>query len=196
MALRREDGTGVARANTFGSVSGLLEYAADRGYDLSDQDEEVLEAGLVKAFDYLRDERQFNYRGVRYVTTNTAPWPRRGAVARRGVAIADNEIPLVVVEAQYAIVLRIIVEGIDLQPALERGGMVSSKTIGPISTSWFEGAPPSTVLPEVVGILEALLRKSTDLPEPYRAEPAAVPGFVTGQFDDPRAGVYDPTSLT
>ena len=72
----------------------------------------------------------------------------------------------------------------ELQPVLERGGMIASKTIGPISTSWFAGAPSQAVLSEIAGMLMPLLRSAGNYPEPTLVPPAEIPVFVEGAFDD------------
>lgn len=188
VTLRKEDGTGVARANTFVAVSDVDDYAADRGLaswtDFTGTEEEK-KAALVRAGDYLKNETRFVYRGTKKTSAQGLPWPRTGASEYRGPSIPDTEIPWRLQDAQCELAIRALV-GQDLQPDLERGGQVQTSTVDVITTTWFEGASAETTITAVLGLLAPLLRtKVTDIAAFY-ATPEDRSPFVPGEFDYPK----------
>lgn len=60
-----EDGTGLSTANAFVAVATFKSYATDRGHDYSSYSDALIEQAIVRATDYLRNERRFDYRGTK-----------------------------------------------------------------------------------------------------------------------------------
>jgi hypothetical protein len=73
-------------------------------------------------------------------------WPRSGAVDRDGRTIDRETIPTGI-KSLHAEVTKLAVEDKLQLSALERGGLVASEQIGPISTSYFLGAPGGSSYP-------------------------------------------------
>lgn len=185
MPLIPEDGSGVPNANTFVTPDVVLAYATDRNkQDAWDaQDVEVQEAAIVAAADFLKNEERFQYRGIRNSYGQRMPWPRTGAQERRGPVIPTNVVPWQLLEAQCELALKALTE--ELQPDLERGGQIQTKTLDVITTTWFQGAPAETMRTLALGILRPLLRPTAGVDAPLP--------LVN---DAPDAGPYTPDLYT
>lgn len=188
MALTVETGTGSATANSFVTDAEFVAWLTARGRKSAVQavapSGSTREPYLVLAFDYLRNEERFKYRGTRATATQAAPWPRVGAAERDGPVIPSDVIPWRLKDAQCAAAYQMASSGDALQPPLEAGGRIASETVGPISTSYFDsgpgGAVAETIYPEVAGLLSPLLWDVRTMPlraVPYVTEPVTVVGF-------------------
>lgn len=103
MALVIEDGTVVAGANSYITVTEAKDYASARGVDLG-TDDTVNEQRLLNAMAYLES---LNYKGTRTKPDDQAlAWPRTG-VSFDGRTFGPNTIPpqLKYAQAQLAIEL-------------------------------------------------------------------------------------------
>ena len=185
MPLIVEDGSARADATSFVSVAEANSYHATRANAAwTEADTDVKEAALVKAADYLRNERRFRYRGSRQTATQRLPWPRVGASERNGPEISAGTIPAALKDAQCELALLALTR--DLQPVLARGGRVKTKTIGPLTTTYMDDAPAEDTILAAVGLLDALLRSGAD--------DLDLGGMVfTGDTDGPRfdIGMHD-----
>lgn len=185
MALTIETGSVVAGADSYISTTDATSYATARGVTLSASGS-GLEVLCRKAYDWLRDERQLWWRGTRQSVSQTGSWPRTGAVQRGGLTVPDNTVPQAVKDAQCQLVL-LLDSGEDIAPNFSRGGQVASRSVGPISTSFFQGAPADTLYSTVMGFLWPYLR-ATPLgldPLPYDAALAQnVEMFAEGTYDN------------
>jgi hypothetical protein len=185
MSLTLEDGSGVAGAVSFVQASFADTFHAARGNTAWTGTEAVKEAALVRAFDYLSNEKRYRYRGTRSTTTQVAPFPRTGCTELGGSAeYAANDIPWRMKHAQCVAALAAL-SG-ELESALGRGGAITSESVGPISVSYAADAPRDTVYTGVDGLLEPLLwgsyawRDST----PYMTDPEVEEEFTSGTYDN------------
>jgi hypothetical protein len=131
MTLIVEDGSIVADAETYASVSDLQAYVAKRGVSVSNKpaDQEIL---LVKSMDFLRG---LNYIGDRTnPTVQVLDWPRAGAWIENWL-IRNNEIPRQLIYAQCAIAVE-VANGIDVLPTqdVQDPGQIIEEEVGPIRT--------------------------------------------------------------
>jgi hypothetical protein len=184
MALIVEDGTGVVGANSFVTDVEFQTWAKARGrYDTLPA---TIDSGtarapyLVQGADYLCNEQRFWWRGTRTSAEQSLVWPRTGVVDRDGKVWPDNVVPWRIKTAQ-CVLGWLAMTGVDLQPALTRGGRVQSKSVGPISTTYFADAPPETIFAEAEGFLDPLLLTSGKnralRSMPYFSPVIAVDGF-------------------
>ncbi len=184
MPIIVENGSVVAGANSFIEVAALDAYAAARGLVISATAPEK-EAALVVAADYLRNESRLRYRGTRKSASQRMPFPRVGCTEDNGPAVADNEVPWRLQDAQAALAVRVL-QGVTLQPDLERGGAVKRSTIDVITTEYYEGASPETLFAEAMGYLQPLLRTGAEpTGVPYLAQASDAAPFLDGVFDNP-----------
>ena len=174
-----EDGTGKPDANTTVTDVEFTTWMKARGVaDMKMSGDRSV--ALIKAADYLRNERRLIYSGTKNTSAQTMPYPRTGVTERRGQAVPSNIVPYRFKEAQMELG-RLALGGLDLQPRQPRGGQVQTKTIGPLSTTWFQGAPADDLYPFVLGILAPLLVLTG--PDgaldavPFQTGPEAVVGY-------------------
>lgn len=97
MALTIEDGTGVAGADSYSTVTEIRAYATARGLALP-VDDAAVEPLAVLATDWLETYRA-RYQGSQTSTQQPLQWPRSGVVID-GRAVADDEIPELLKRAQ------------------------------------------------------------------------------------------------
>lgn len=156
-----ENGTNVANANSYADLTYLRQYAADRGVELSDDDEEdsVL---AIKAMDYLHAMYGNRYIGVRAYVDQALDWPRFTNVTDQtltfnGFVYAVAYMPAQLKQAQGAVMLA-LQQGIDLLPIRDEQDLRSER-IGPIAFDYFSrGRGPITVsIPYVDTLLAPLL---------------------------------------
>lgn len=181
MAFDVEDGTGKSSATSLVSVATADTYWTDRGGDAgwTAAGTSTKQAALVRASDYLRNQKRYRWVGTKKSYAQSMPWPRTDAIEWDGLDIPSNVVPWPVVEACCWLAARALTT--DLQPALERGGKVASESVGPISTSYQPDAPYETLLMAVDGLLATLLRdpsaiifrtsyvSDTSLPDGYKS---------------------------
>lgn len=150
ITLIQETGAIVADANTYGTLAGVIAYAANREVVLPNTD--ATAAKLIKAMDYLFG---LNYKGVPVSPgVQTLDWPRSGAVID-GYAQPENLIPSALVRAQYQLVLE-IASGIDIMPTVS-GGFIKREKVGPIETEYSESLAASNGLGPDMPIVDSLL---------------------------------------
>lgn len=164
MALIVEDGSIVAWAESFCSVTFADGYLSARGYTLwagltPDQKEQALR----RAADYIEQAYSSRWDGYRTRATQALSWPRQDVPMkdaggeRIAAYYAPNEVPVSVQQAQAAMAFKAAAG--DLNPDLARA--VQSETIGPISTTYSNGSPQFTRYRAIDGMLAPLLRDSS-----------------------------------
>lgn len=149
MALIIEDGSGVANANSFGTVAGLRAFATLRGVNLAPTDGAV-EVLLIKAMDWLTAQ---TYIGEMTYEGQSVPFPRTDLDG-----YADNVIPAEIVTAQYHLALAAN-KGIDLMPTQAKAA-IKRKKVGPLETEYFGVGPAIVRVPAVDGLLLGFLSGS------------------------------------
>lgn len=132
MALIVEDGTGKADAEAYISVADADAYFAARGNAAwaaltPEQKEQSLRLGA----DYMGAVYGPRWCGERTTTTQALDWPRTGACG-----IASDVVPVAVQRANAELAVRSSA-GVLLADA---GAQVKSKTVGPISVTYADGA--------------------------------------------------------
>lgn len=106
----------------------------------------------MRASDFL-DATQV-WRGERLTPGQGLAWPRRDAVDDAGHALAG--VPEALRRACAELALTALSE--DLLPDERRGGRVLSESVGPVETTYAEGAPAGTVRRMAEGLLRGLVR--------------------------------------
>lgn len=195
MALIKETGAGLSNANAYSDVAGVESYMADRGLTWSGSPSVAQkEAAIIKATDYI--DATYRFIGNRASSSQALAWPRaQAADTVEGIDIASTIVPPAVIRATSELAVK-VQTGSDLLPDLDRGGMINSASVGPVSVSYQNGAPVGTIY-GITGILKGLTLKDRGLPYGTTMSPAAdfssqpEQMFSLGQFTNPRAG--DPT---
>ena len=153
-ALVVENGSKPLGANAYADVATASDYLASRGiaaWQLAAPASQ--EAALIQGADYLNG---LMWRGHK-LEARVMAWPRGGVVDADGLPVAENIVPAAVVAANIE-VAALIVSGSNPLAPQERGGLLSSLTVGDISMSYAPDAPAETIYPVVRGLLRGLLR--------------------------------------
>lgn len=189
MAFTVETGTGSASANSYVTVAEADAFFSDRGTTTWTGADAVKQAALIAAADYLNSAKRFPYRGLRFSATQRLLWPRTGVVERNGLALTDGVIPTALKDAQCHLAL-IALTGGALWSVLQRGGQVTSESVGPISVSYAQGAPIGVWYESAMELLDNLLRSGpADDALPYDVAPTDVGTvYEAGYFTNYGAG--------
>ena len=100
-----EDGTGLAGANSYLSVSDADDYHAGRGnteWDKAANTDALKEDALVRATDYINKRFGTKFRGCRRTKAQPLPWPRNTAFDDDNYEFADVPVQLEQAVAEYA----------------------------------------------------------------------------------------------
>lgn len=159
MALTIENGTGVAGANSYISVTDARTYAAARGLTLP-ATEGAVEVLLTKALDYIEALRG-EFQGIKTASTQALQWPREGAYLD-GYELDVDEIPDVLPDAQAQLACDAYGAGtaVDLMPAGTGREVIMERVEGAVQVQY---APSGTTAPQPYltkarALLEPLLR--------------------------------------
>lgn len=157
MALIVETGSNVVGAESYLSVSDADTYHANRGNAAwAALTTTETEQALRKATDYMQTYRK-RWKGYRSYATQPLDWPRRTILIDDSVLnswIPYDSIPTEIKNACAELALRAAAG--ELAPDLERA--VASETVGPISTTYVQGAPQYTQYRAIDMMLRPLLK--------------------------------------
>lgn len=110
-----EDGTIVANANSYTTISGIDLYAADLAYtDWLAATEEVKKQSLFKGMRYIES---LSYNGVKLTQDQALEWPRADLYDRNGYLLAEDTIPTMLIKAVCeAAIISLPTSEVELQP--------------------------------------------------------------------------------
>lgn len=169
MALTVETGSG---GDSFGSLADWKTWATDRGRDYSSYADAAIEAALREGFQYINTARR--YKGyISQSSTQVGAFPREGLTDWDGRTVTG--VPQRVIWANFELAWSRLTGETDLFQDLERGGQLASKTTGPISKSWFPGAPVGTVYTAAMKLLDPYARSTQDAYAPFIGGSAGQP---------------------
>lgn len=160
MAIEIEDGTAKADAEAYISVADADAYFTARGNTAwGALDTSAKEQALRKAADYMEGAYAQRWKGVKYTEAQALSWPRSGAY-QDGFLIDADTVPVAVQRANAELAVRASADDLlaDQEPRIKQ------ETIGPISTTYADGARQSTFYAQVEAMLSGLLRGSGQVP--------------------------------
>lgn len=164
MALIVEDGTGVANANSYGTIGAARSYAVDRNITLSATDS-VVSGQLVMGTDYLESFAQ-QFVGSPTSPTQALSWPRQNVMANSDTPFPSNSIPIDLIHALFECVIAQF-NGVELQPSVDHsgGGFIIEEKVDVIDTKFSEriGTTSQPMLPKVLALLAGLLNPNVAL---------------------------------
>ena len=153
MALVVEDGTGLATAESYISVSDTDTYFTERGSptDWTGLSTANKEAALRYATEWL--DGRFEWIGgvVDYNDPQALGWPRVDAEDREGRIVLSTIVPAKVKDATCEVALAHA--GTALNATQARGGQVLREKVGSIEVEYQPGAPAEDVMPHVTRML-------------------------------------------
>lgn len=135
-----EDGSGLANAESYASVSFADTYLAARGMTLwATMSTTEKEQALRRATDYIEQAYRQSWAGYLVTTTQALMWPRYEVPIRGSLAYAyypSNAVPLIVQNACAAMALK----AASGELAADIGRLKSRVTVGPITTEYVAGS--------------------------------------------------------
>jgi len=156
MAFVPEDGSIIPGANSFVSLAEANSFHADRGNTAWAGTDNVKEAALIKATDYIEQTYGHKWLGELISPHQSLSWPRENVPN-----VASDEIPVKLKQAVCTLALEALTT--DLNPALARGGLVKREKVDVIEVEYMDGAKSETKRPAVDGLLRGLLSSSSAL---------------------------------
>ena len=169
MTLVVENGTGLDSAESYISVAELRAYATARGIDLTPKVDLDCEIALRNSTMWIDTWKR--YKATRLLASQALEFPRAGLTDWSGFAV--DGVPKRVKDACAELAIR-SVQGITLAPDQSRDAFVKSESVGPISTTYADNAPQSTVF----AIVERLIGQYARDIEP------SPPGVFSGSSED------------
>lgn len=155
MVLIIENGTNVANANSYVSISEIRNYCEGRAIDLPIENQKI-EALAILAMDYLELQ---DFKGERTYSDQVLEFPRNN-IYIRGNLQAANVVPTEIKLAQIELVLQQL-QGFNLFPTVTRDDYVTYKSIeGAISKAWDKNAPVLVKFSKVQKLLNSYLLSS------------------------------------
>lgn len=149
-----EDGTGIASADSYIAVADLRTYCANLNYAIAaDVQDAFLATRLRAASNWI--DTSFRYKGTRLTSTQALEFPRAGLMDWSSMLVTG--VPLRVAKACAELAYKAIADD-QLFQDLERGGMIHSETVGPISTTYESSAPTQKVYQQATSFLEQYVR--------------------------------------
>lgn len=161
MSLVVEDGSGLATAESYATVDELRTWASARGVTVS-ADDTGCEQALRAAAQWI--DTRWRYKGVQLTADQVLEFPRSGLVDWSGRAVTG--VPKRVKDAACELAYR-AATGTSLMPDAERSAYAKSKTVGPISVTYADGAPQSTTFVAVERLLQPYARDTSDHGAPF-----------------------------
>lgn len=160
--LTVEDGSGLANAESYVSVSDAATYAAARGLTFPASPADKAEQALRRATAWLDGRYRSRFPGQRKNGRDQAlEWPRINACDRGGNEIASDEVPIEIVNATIEAAVREMAAPGGLSPDVTPGEVAKRLKAGSVeieyasaSGSVFDQRPVLTVID---GILSSLL---------------------------------------
>lgn len=158
VTLTIEDGSGVTGANSYTTVSGVNTYFENLGESDWTGTDTVKANAMLKAMRYLEG---LPWKGIKYDQDQALRWPRSDVYDIDRRLVDEDLVPANVIAAQCELALRSLsTSDVELQPDLERGGMVAAESVGSLATSYQTGAPGRTQVTVVEDLLRGYLKSS------------------------------------
>lgn len=179
MALIVEDGTGLINADSYVSLADFKTNAVLRGYEYDIYEDAAIEAALRNATGWI--DTQARYKGQRLRVQQSLEFPRDGLYDWSSYIITG--VPIRVKTACVELAYKALSE--PLYQDLDRGGMVTSESVGPVSISYSADAPAGKLWHFAKRLLEPYVREKHDFTAALWTEPETAPQFKIGMNDYP-----------
>lgn len=164
MTLIVEDGSGLANAESYLSVATFKSYCDARGLSYAGQVDSVIEQKLRIATGYIDTVKR--YKGSRLLSAQALEFPRDGLTDWGGLIVTG--VPGRVKQACAELAFKAFTE--NLYVDLDRGGMVTSQSVGPLSVSYAADAPAGKSFMSAMKLLEPYFRDHKDVGKPFFVE--------------------------
>lgn len=160
MTLIVEDGTARADAESYLSVADFKTYCDKWGYSYAGNSDTVIEQKLRLATAYI--DTIFRYKGIRQSSAQALEFPRTTLFDYSAYEVTG--VPARVVKACAELAFKGFTESLYVD--LDRGGQVTSESVGPISVSYAPDAPAGKTYRFAAQLLDPYIRKDGDFLNP------------------------------
>jgi len=159
MTLTVEDGTGYIDSDAYISLEDADTYHSSRGNEAWDEgDEETKETAIRRATTYIDGFYRGKFVGYRVNGRSQGlEWPRNEAYDTEGEWIANDELPVEIIQATAEAALRELATPRSLSPDINTGERITQQTVGPISTTYADSGSQRTQRTAIDEILRPLL---------------------------------------
>lgn len=181
MTLTPEDGTGLEAADAFVDLVFFKAFCKARGYEL-EYDTPVIEAAIREGFDWINT--QARYKGQRLKGNQGGEFPRSGCTDWSGYEAEG--VPMRVKNANCEVAYKRLSTGQSLFEDLSRGGQIISESVGPISTTYAQGAPTGMTWTAALNFLKPYISENDNAT--IRPGWSGTAGTTPSQFD---MGMHD-----
>lgn len=177
--LTVETGTGSSSSNCYISYADANAYFLARGIDAwAAATQTDREEAIIRGAQYLENTYRLRWKGSRTTRDQALAWPRMASVSGYGSVtsfltdqdgwyINQDEVPAQVAKANAEAAL-LVIQAVDIEPRLARGGEILAKTVkaGPVSTSttYASGALSRDRITAIEGYLSGLITSSLSVP--------------------------------
>ena len=179
MTLVVEDGTGLANADSYITVAQYKAYADGRGYDYSTLTDAQIEVKLREGVQFVDTIGRF--KGVQLTEGQALEFPRSGCYDWNGREVTG--VPKRVKDAQAEATYK--AQSGTLYTDADRGGMIKSESVGPISVTYMDGAPATKLYTAVMNLLKPFFRSAKDPGAPFNGQTDRDPFMTNTLHDDP-----------
>ena len=162
MALIVEDGSIVSNANSYGTVAGLIAYALARGITIA---EATAEKNMIVSMDWLEAQP---FPGTKKTAEQTTQFPREDFYID-GYLVADDEIPVLLVECQYEGAIA-DAQGNSLLAVQKR--VAKRVQVGSISKEYMDNSPSKNVPTALYNKLSKLMGAGSNNGFSFKVGPA------------------------
>lgn len=189
MALIVETGSGLSNADSYITLLAFQQFCDSRGYNYDAYDDEVQEQRLRIATSYI--DTIFRYKGARSSVSQALEFPRVDCLDWSSLPVTG--VPLRVKQACAELAFKALTENLYLDQ--DRGGKVTSESVGPISVTYAEDAPTGKVWQLAHNLLQPFVRDKTLRRGPQTATLPESTYFNFGMHDNPSLGSTNADAL-
>jgi len=148
VSLIVEDGSIVAGAESYVSVTDADTYHSNRGNSAWTGTTAVKEGALRKATDYMLQQYRDRWQGLRVSHSQALDWPRSWAVVD-GYAVSASIVPTEVKNACAEYALRALADDL----LADQSQLVVRKKVGPLEVEYDRNAQQAKKYPAITGML-------------------------------------------
>lgn len=186
MTIVVEDGTGLSTAETYVTVAAFKAYCDARGMSYAAYTDAQIEVALRKGTDYL--DSKWRFKGTRSSSDQALAFPRTDLTDLDGYEITG--LPARLKNAECELAFRAL--SADLYEDLDRSGMVKSESVGPISTTYVDGAPAGKLFTIADRLLSPYtIKDGLRMGNPVNGQTDQDAYFTTGMQDAPGTSPTD-----
>lgn len=158
MSIVVETGAGLSTSNAYCSVDDCSAYCTARGLTFGTSPTATGEQAIIRASAAIDGLYRTRFPGFKRNGRDQAmEWPRSSAYDNADNLIADDEIPIEIVQATCEAAVRELAESGSMMPDLERGGGVRRLKAGSVEIEYGANASNQTTFTAIANLLSGLL---------------------------------------